>query len=493
MPTPSQLQAAKWIAERGFTPTGEGTFIDQQGKTRTAEWMNEQLEGAGIQTSPDAIMSRGREGLGYQGYTDPQGRTFVTLDQYYSRDQDPAKGMQTELAHMAKFGIPVTTHPEYGPVVEITAANAAQFEKAHPKMTQSSLGQFLGGLVTLAGGMFMPYGSISNFLSGTMPGVEGALSPFNPIEGDWLDAPFNPENYTYPPGSEVLPTGPITPGPNDPSLWTGPVDPVTGLPIETIPNVPIPPTGGAPPVVPPAGPSGITEAVKRIANGDGTADDYLAIAKAGLPTAGAIAAGVIGGATTPTPNDGGAGTLRTLEDERAARAAAAAASINSQFAQFGEPYYSGIAKAYNDYQTPLFEEQYGVARRGLPSQFATTGSSAYQTKLGQLEDAYQRGKVDLTNQGLSFANDQRSNVENERAQLLSLANSGLDATAAGTSAATRAAALMKPPTFAPAANIFQNFTGNLANQAIANQGINPMLNQLPPLSFGTPRGAVRWV
>lgn len=146
---------------------------------------------------------------------------------------------------------------------------------------------------------------------------------------------------------------------------------------------------------------------------------------------------------------------------------------------FDDNYYKSIADSYLGFQKPLLEEQYSEARRKLPLQFASVGGSAYQRTAGNLERDYERAQTDLASKAQDAANQQRSQVEQNRSDLLGLANSGTDAGSVAAQANARAAALAKPPAFSPIADLFAKYTNSglqlgqantIANQLAAMRG-----------------------
>lgn len=186
--------------------------------------------------------------------------------------------------------------------------------------------------------------------------------------------------------------------------------------------------------------------------------------------------------------DGGAGAARDAEAAREAKIAQATAGINEQFAGFDDSYFKNIADSYRRFQNPLFAEQHGEAQRRLPMGFATTASSAFQKKAADLERDASREQTQINSRGEDFANQQRSQVEANRSDLISQANAGTDAAASAAQALNRANALSRPPTFSPVADLFQKYTGAFANNQIAqNAGYN---TGMPSLSFGVPKSAV---
>lgn len=164
--------------------------------------------------------------------------------------------------------------------------------------------------------------------------------------------------------------------------------------------------------------------------------------------------------------DGGAGEARAMEAERQAKIAAATGAVNDNFGQFNDNYFNSIADAFMAYQQPLFDEQVTKARRALPLNVSSTANSDYQRLMGEFETDAQRQQADLRGKATDFANERRAEVERNRADLVSLANAGTDASATASMAASRANALSKPPTFSPIADLFQKYT---AGAALASQ------------------------
>lgn len=149
---------------------------------------------------------------------------------------------------------------------------------------------------------------------------------------------------------------------------------------------------------------------------------------------------------------------------------------------FTDDYFNNIADAYTKFQKPMFEENLATARRELPYQFASTDSAEYQRKKGELERDAEREVAQIDSGGQDMANKQRAQVEQNRSDLLGLAVSGADMNAITQSANARAAALAKPPSFSPIADLFQKYT--------AASAYNPnMIGAAPgqPLYFGPNR------
>lgn len=211
--------------------------------------------------------------------------------------------------------------------------------------------------------------------------------------------------------------------------------------------------------------------------------------------------------------DGGAGELRTQEFERRGRVqeamnriagvfggdvpgpAVAATAKNGQAlfmkdgqlttdapfqahhepGQFGDDYFNNIADSFKKFQTPLLDEQSAEARRSLPFGFSSTASSAYLRKKGELERDIERQQAQLGDQALDFSNKQRGQVEQTRSDLVSLAQSGVDANAIAQMANSRASTLARPPVFSPIADLFQKYTALAANSPVARAQVAPLL------------------
>lgn len=157
-------------------------------------------------------------------------------------------------------------------------------------------------------------------------------------------------------------------------------------------------------------------------------------------------------------------------------------------AGFDNDYFKNVADAYLNYQTPLLNEQADVARRALPSRFASTSSSAYQREAGNLERDIQREMSNLSDKSLDFSNQQRSAVENNRSDLIGMANSGTDASALATQTAARMAALAKPPAYSPITDLFSKYAAQAGSYAQAK--MYDQINQAP-LYYGAGQDATR--
>jgi hypothetical protein len=159
--------------------------------------------------------------------------------------------------------------------------------------------------------------------------------------------------------------------------------------------------------------------------------------------------------------------------------------VNDAFSGFNDNYFLGIADAYKKFQTPLFQEQAAEARRKLPMSVPHTASSAYQRKTGQLETDILRGETDLQSKAIDESNRRRGEIDYERTNLLNLATGGATAETVAQQAAQKAQQFAAPPEFSPIADLFQKYTADAANYALAGQSRgSPRAQAVTPLSFG---------
>ncbi len=186
---------------------------------------------------------------------------------------------------------------------------------------------------------------------------------------------------------------------------------------------------------------------------------------------------------------GGDGGAAAREAQRQQAIRDGSAQVNSAFGAFDDNYYDDIANKYKANYTPLIAEQYDKVKRELPYQFASTQGSEYQRRVSELEADYQRQMVDNASQAEQFANDRRSQVENQRGNLISQVTAGADPNTAATLAAGAVKSLSAQPTFSALGDLFAKYTGNAANYANAQQA-QGMGQNYTPISFGQRSGAV---
>lgn len=131
---------------------------------------------------------------------------------------------------------------------------------------------------------------------------------------------------------------------------------------------------------------------------------------------------------------------------------------------FDDNYYSGIRKAFTDFYLPQVGEQYDQANRKLTYKFANAGnldSSAGANNIANLFRDYNRERAGIGDRALGAEKDLRSNVEQNRSELISQLSATADPEAAATSAAARAKALATPGPYSPLGDLFSTYTGSL--------------------------------
>lgn len=220
--------------------------------------------------------------------------------------------------------------------------------------------------------------------------------------------------------------------------------------------------------------------------------DLLKTAMSGIAGLTSLVAGLQNKTSTYDP----AADMRALENERIQRSANARGAVSGAFSGFGDDYYKGIEQAYKDYQMPMFTEQAAAARRALPASVATTRSSAYQRRAGQLETDIQRAQADIGRNAVEAANQRRGEVDNARQSLFALADETGDASTAAAESAARARSLSSPVSFSPIGDLFGKYMNDASAAAILRgQQEGQSAVQTRPLLFsgGSRRSAVRTV
>lgn len=135
---------------------------------------------------------------------------------------------------------------------------------------------------------------------------------------------------------------------------------------------------------------------------------------------------------------------------------------------FNDEFFAGRRQAFLDFATPQLEDQFGNANKELTFALDRGGlldSSVRGQKLGELQKVFDLNAQQIADQALGQENKARNDVENARADLISLLNATGDTESAVNSATARAKALSQPGEFSPLANLFSDFTSTLSTQA----------------------------
>lgn len=135
---------------------------------------------------------------------------------------------------------------------------------------------------------------------------------------------------------------------------------------------------------------------------------------------------------------------------------------------FDDAFYNDRATAYDNFAMPQLEDQYSKAQDQLIYALARTGrldSSTRGDKFANLARDYDLQKTNVIDKGVQYADQARQQVENARADLVSLNNATADPNAIAAQAALSASAMRSMPAFDPMAPLFQNVTDGLATEA----------------------------
>ena len=169
------------------------------------------------------------------------------------------------------------------------------------------------------------------------------------------------------------------------------------------------------------------------------------------------------------PTGGGANKLakqqRADELARQGRINTGMGEIDNIFSGFNSNFYDRRRQAYENYATPQLDRQYGRTKDDLVFALARSGlgqSKAGFDKNADLTDEFDQNRINITNRGLTEANNLRSNVENIRGGLVSQLNATGDNAAAAQAAIRQAEGLNQPTGFSPLGQLFADFSGQIA-------------------------------
>jgi len=170
--------------------------------------------------------------------------------------------------------------------------------------------------------------------------------------------------------------------------------------------------------------------------------------------------------------DKAAKEARKREEERQARIRAGMEKINKTFEQFDDSFFGGRRKAYLDFAMPQLDEQYGKAKEALTFSLARgpgLASSAAADKAADLRREFDRNRQSILDEGLNVENAARTDLENQRSDLVNQLNVTADPEAAAGAALARGQLMASQPTFSPLGNLFANTTAVLAQASEAER------------------------
>lgn len=165
---------------------------------------------------------------------------------------------------------------------------------------------------------------------------------------------------------------------------------------------------------------------------------------------------------------GGSKSSNALAEQEAARQAkieSGTSQINDLFnSQFTDDFYNSRAQSYLDYAYPQLQDQYSDALDQLKyslDRSGTSSSSAYSSKLAELQKLYDTNRRTVANTAQDYKNSAESSVEDARSNLISQLNSTADVSGAIDAANTRAAALTSAPAYSALGQMFSPFLSGL--------------------------------
>jgi len=155
---------------------------------------------------------------------------------------------------------------------------------------------------------------------------------------------------------------------------------------------------------------------------------------------------------------GGKGANRAAEEaaareaKRQARISRGSQSIDSALAPFNDDFWAGRQKAYTDYASPYLNDQFADAKKNLIYALSRSGllsSSIAGDRQRKLNEEYGKYKADVVNQGKSYVQKGRQDLESTRSNLLSQLTATENPESAATAAQSQALLLQQDPSFDP--------------------------------------------
>jgi len=169
---------------------------------------------------------------------------------------------------------------------------------------------------------------------------------------------------------------------------------------------------------------------------------------------------------------------KSFEKEQARKAAAVKKGmmgIDAQFSQFDDKFYDGRRQAYLDFANPQLDEQYQDAYKKLIfalSRSNSLNSSAGVEEMARLSKQRDDRKQEIMDAARAAANQARSDVANQRSELVAQLNSTYDPDATGQAAMQRSALLAQAPAFSSLGDLF-TLPAALGAQAITEARSQP--------------------
>ena len=169
------------------------------------------------------------------------------------------------------------------------------------------------------------------------------------------------------------------------------------------------------------------------------------------------------------------------EEKRQGQITAGTKAINDQFAMFDKPFYDKIGADYSAFANPQMADQYSDASKeltyALARQYGTLNTSEAAARNAKLAKAKADAEAQIADNSLTYQNQQRENVENQRAQLIAQVNASADPSQAASGALRQSEMLSQSPQFSRLSDMFSNVTEGLA-AATYPYGLSGAVQQL---------------
>jgi hypothetical protein len=175
-------------------------------------------------------------------------------------------------------------------------------------------------------------------------------------------------------------------------------------------------------------------------------------------------------------SDGGAAERARAEEEaRQGRIKQGTAAINEKFGEFGDEFYAKRKQEFADFANPDAQRQFKDAQGGVLYGLARSGnlaSSERARQLGVVDRERDAAAMRIADKGAEYANNARTQVENNRTDLINQVQATGDATLAANQAMNRAATLRPSPAFEGLGSLFEN-SGNIIKAGRQAEYYNP--------------------
>jgi hypothetical protein len=163
---------------------------------------------------------------------------------------------------------------------------------------------------------------------------------------------------------------------------------------------------------------------------------------------------------------GGSGdAARIAEQQRQSRINDGMGQIDSAFSPFNDEYYKDYENKYLAMAKPDLDKQQADANENVLFGLARTGktkSSSAAKAYGDVVDTRVRSDLTVADNARDTSNNQRTQIEGTRSNLVSQLNATSNAQSAADGARTQALLLNRVPTYSPVTNAFSEVTNQFA-------------------------------